>query len=38
MRGMITRSMARVVRRNQYRETAWRNGGGVTYVVDDDTP
>jgi environmental stress-induced protein Ves len=33
MRGMITRSMARVVRRNEYRETAWRNGGGVTYEI-----
>jgi uncharacterized protein len=33
MRGMITRNRARVVRRNEYRETSWRNGGGVTFEI-----
>jgi uncharacterized protein len=33
---MVTRSMARVVRRREYRETSWRNGGGVTFEIARD--
>jgi uncharacterized protein len=33
MSAMNTRGMARVVRRNEYREIPWRNGGGVTFEI-----